>query len=114
MNAYEQIALEPSRLKEKEEDVNPLCLLICQMLPHTSVESSICAVVIHSRQLLSSPLELDYRQMQRDELDTHDCVRRLEELVNVVETLVLLRKSLVTALNPQLSAKIINSDKGDT
>ena len=86
MNACEKIALEPSRLKEKEEDVNPLCLLICQMLPHTSVGSSVCAVAIHIRQLLSSPLELDCRQVQRDGLDTdaHHHIHRCLEMVDAI------------------------------
>ena len=30
-----------------------------------------------------SSLELDYRQEQHDELDIHDCARRLEEMLNV-------------------------------
>ena len=67
------------------------------------------------QQLLSSPLELGSLQEQRDELGTHDCVRRLLEMVNVVEALALLRQSPVTALNPQFHPQYPSEGfKGDT
>ena len=57
-----------------------------------------CAALTHIRQLLSSPLELGCRQEQHDGLGTHDCVRRLVEMVNVFP--LLLPQPLLTALNP--------------
>ena len=62
--------------------------------------NSSCAAVIHRRQLLSSHPELGCRQEQHDGLDTHDSVRQFREMELVNVTPLLLRQSLVTALNP--------------
>ena len=47
-------------------------------------ENEVCAALTHMPLLHPSVLELDCRQEQHDELDTHDCVRRLVEMVNVI------------------------------
>ena len=47
------------------------------------------AALTHKPQLHLSVLESDCRQAQHDELDNHDCVRRLEEMVNVIPSLLL-------------------------
>ena len=73
-----------------------------------------CVALTHKQQLHRSPLKLDCRQEQHDELDIHDCVRHLLEMVNVVEALALLRQSLLTALHPQLPPRSSEGFKGDT
>ena len=75
-------------------------------------ESSVCAAAIHRRQLLSSRLELDCHQVQRDELGTHDCARHFLEIVNVIP--LLLPQSLLTALNPRLVHRSSIGFKGIT
>ena len=70
-------------------------------------ENSFCAALTHKQQLHPSPLELDCRQEQHDGLDTHDCVRHLLEMVNVFP--MVLPQASAAALNPQLSARHLNS-----
>ena len=49
-------------------------------------------------------------QKQHDELDIHDCVHHLVEMVNAI--LLLLPQSPLTALNPQLVCHIIDRIQG--